>query len=133
MPLADRLATELEGLSRRSQYSTDADLIFAHPETENPLDGSTVLNRFKAALDLGWVREVRFHDLRHTFGTQMSGAGVPMPTLQEWMGHRELRTTEIYADYLPDDKRERDLIDKAFGVSDSRIESDIQVDVRRLN
>ena len=76
---------------------------------------------------------MRFHDLRHTFGTQMSGAGVPMPTLQEWMGHRELRTTEIYADYLPDDKRERDLIDKAFGVSDSRIESDIQVDVRRLN
>lgn len=125
VPLADRLATELEGLSRRSQYSTDADLVFAHPETGNPLDGSKVLKRFKAALGRAGVREVRFHDLRHTFGTQMAGAGVPMRTLQEWMGHRELRTTEIYADYFPDDKRERDLIDKAFGGSDSRIGSDL--------
>jgi hypothetical protein len=25
-----------------------------------------------------------------------------MRTLQEWMGHRNLATTEIYADYAPD-------------------------------
>ncbi len=25
-----------------------------------------------------------------------------MRTLQEWMGHRNLTTTEIYADYAPD-------------------------------
>jgi len=29
----------------------------------------------------------------------MAAAGVPMRTLQEWMGHRDLRTTLIYADY----------------------------------
>ena len=32
----------------------------------------------------------RFHDLRHTFGTRMAAAGVPMRTLQEWMGHRDI-------------------------------------------
>jgi hypothetical protein len=32
----------------------------------------------------------------------MAAAGVPMRTLQEWMGHRNLATTEIYADYAPD-------------------------------
>jgi integrase len=42
---------------------------------------------------------VRFHDLRHTFGTAMASDGVPMRTLQEWMGHRDLQTTLIYADY----------------------------------
>ena len=32
----------------------------------------------------------------------MAAAGVPMRTLQEWMGHRNLATTEIYADFAPD-------------------------------
>jgi integrase len=52
------------------------------------------------------VRKLRFHDLRHTFGTRMAAAGVPMRTLQEWMGHRDLKTTLIYADYAPDRSRE---------------------------
>jgi site-specific recombinase XerC len=45
---------------------------------------------------------ITFHSLRHTFGTRMAAASVPMRTLQEWMGHRNLATTEIYADYAPD-------------------------------
>ena len=35
-------------------------------------------------------------------------------TLQEWMGHRDLKTTQIYADYMPGE-REAQLIDAAFG------------------
>lgn len=55
----------------------------------------------------------RFHDLRHTFGTQMAAAGVPIRTLQEWMGHRDLATTQIYADYAPS-AREADMVAAAF-------------------
>ena len=43
----------------------------------------------------------RFHDLRHTFGTRMAAAGVPRRTLQEWMGHRDFKTTLIHADTCP--------------------------------
>jgi integrase len=75
-----------------------------------------VLKRFKAALRRGGAREVRFHDLRHTFGTRMAAAGVPMRTLQEWMGHRDFKTTLIYADYMPGE-READLVDRAFAAS----------------
>jgi integrase len=57
---------------------------------------------------------VRFHDLRHTFGTRMAAAGVPMRTLQEWMGHRDFKTTLIYADYMPG-QHEAVLVDAAFG------------------
>ena len=32
-------------------------------------------------------------------GTQVAAAGVPMRTLQEWLGHRDIKTTMIYADY----------------------------------
>ena len=54
-----------------------------------------------------------FHDLRHTFGTQMAAAGVPMRTLQEWMGHRDVSTTQIYADYAPN-PHEAELVEAAF-------------------
>jgi integrase len=56
----------------------------------------------------------RFHDLRHTFGTQMAAAGMPMRTLQELMGHADIATTQRYADYAPS-KREAEFIEAAFG------------------
>ncbi len=31
----------------------------------------------------------------------MAAAWVSMRTLQEWMGHRDLETTQRYADYAP--------------------------------
>jgi integrase len=83
IPLADRLAGELERHYRRSAYQTDEDLVFCHPERGTVLDHSELVKRFKKALTAAAVREVRFHDLRHTFGTRMAAAGVPMRTLQE--------------------------------------------------
>ena len=46
------------------------------------------------------MRPVRFHDLRHTFGTAIA-ARVPLRMLQEWMGHGDLKTTMIYLGYAP--------------------------------
>jgi integrase len=83
VPLADVLGGELDRLFQTTLYQRDADLVFCHPHSGRPLDRSRVLKRFKAALRRAGVRDVRFHDLRHTFGTRMAGAGVPMRTLQE--------------------------------------------------
>jgi Phage integrase family len=54
------------------------------------------------------------HDLRRTFGTRMAAAGVPLRTIQEWIGHRDFKTTLIYADYQPA-AEEAALVEKAFG------------------
>ncbi len=113
VPLADRVAGELELLFKSSAYQSDEELVFCHPHTGKPLDRSQVLKRFKKALTRAGVREARFHDLRHTFGTRMAAAGVPMRTLQEWMGHRDYKTTLIYADYAPA-ANEVDLVNAAF-------------------
>ena len=32
----------------------------------------------------------------------MAAAGAPLRPLQEWLGHKDHKTTEIYADYAPD-------------------------------
>ncbi|MGI8594033.1 MAG: tyrosine-type recombinase/integrase [Solirubrobacteraceae bacterium] len=114
VPLADRVGGALDRLYLASPFQADDDLVFAHPQTGKPIDRSKLLKRFKAALRRAGVREVRFHDLRHTFGTRMAGQGVPMRTLQEWMGHRDFKTTLIYADYAPS-ASEAVLIEAAFG------------------
>lgn len=113
VPLADRVARELELLSQASEFQGEEDLVFGHPHTGGPLDRSQVSKRFKSALKRAGVREVRFHDLRHTFGTRCAANGVAMRTIQEWMGHRDIKTTQIYADYAPD-ASELDLINAAF-------------------
>ena len=113
VPLASRVAAELELLSQHSRWKGDDDLVFAHSETGKPIDRSKLLKRFKAALRAGEAREVRFHDLRHTFGTRMAAQGVPMRVLQEMMGHRDFKTTLIYADYAPSE-REAEWVEEAF-------------------
>ena len=40
VPLADRLAGELDRLHRKTAYRTDDDLVFAHPRTGKPIDRS---------------------------------------------------------------------------------------------
>lgn len=113
MPLASRVAAELELLFQESARRHDDDLVFAHPATGKPIDRSKLLKRFKAALRHADVRAVRFHDLRHTFGTRMAAQGVPMRVLQEMMGHRDFKTTLIYADYAPSE-REAEWVEQAF-------------------
>jgi integrase len=77
------------------------------PEPVIPVAG------LKALAAAGLDPKHRFHDLRHTFGTRMAAAGVPMRTLQEWMGHADFATTLIYADYQPG-AHEAELVAAAF-------------------
>jgi site-specific recombinase XerD len=62
-----------------------------------------------AGLDQGFG----FHSLRHGYGTALAAQGVPMRTLQEWMGHKDIQTTQRYADYCPN-PGERDVVETAF-------------------
>jgi integrase len=113
-PLSTRVAAELTQLRHRSRFRHDDDLVFANPLTGGALDHASLLRRFKKALKAAGVRCVRFHDLRHTFGTRMAASpDVAMRQIQEWMGHRDYRTTLIYADYEPGED-ESGMVDRAF-------------------
>jgi integrase len=113
VPMIQRTAGELDRLFKTSHHQEDDDLVFGHPELGSVLDASKLRKRFKTALEDAGVRTVRFHDLRHTFGTQAAASGVPLRTLQEWMGHRDYKTTLIYADYAPR-AQERQMMERAF-------------------
>jgi integrase len=101
VPMPTRVMAALDAHHRRTLHRDD-ELVFGHPLLGVPLDRSRLLKRFKATCRrAGLGDRVRFHDLRHTFGTRMAAAGVPMRSLQEWMAHRDIKTTQIYADYAP--------------------------------
>ena len=59
------------------------------------------------------MRQVRFHDLRHTFATRLAAAGTPLRTIQEYLGHADAKTTQIYAHYAPSE-REVAMVNTAF-------------------
>jgi integrase len=113
VPMIERVGRELERHHRASAFQGDEDLVFPHPQTGHPLDASKIRKRFREALERVGLRSIRFHDLRHTFGTHCASAGVPLRTLQEWMGHRDYKTTLVYADYAPN-PHEADLLERAF-------------------
>jgi integrase len=115
VPLVDRVARELELHFQRSAYTGDDDLVFCHPHSGRPYDASKSRARFKEALKRAGLRPLRFHDLRHTYGTRMAAAGTPLRTLQGWMGHRDYKTTEIYADFAPDPTQGALWARRAFG------------------
>lgn len=113
VPLASRVVEALTDLRRRSAYAHDSELVFAHPESGHPLDRSKLIRRFKQATEQADVRRITFHELRHTFGTRMAASGVPLRTIQHWMGHADSKTTQVYAHYQPSDA-EAEVVDSAF-------------------
>ncbi len=114
VPLAPDVASALAQLGQRRDWVGDDDLVFAG-EAGSYLDGSALRRRYKAALAAGGLRPLRFHDMRHTFGTRMI-TKADIRRVQEWMGHADIQTTMRYLHYAP---RAEDaaLVAEAFAVA----------------
>jgi integrase len=128
VPMADRVARELDRYSKRTAYRADDDLVFAHPQTGSPLDRSKVTKRFKKACKDAGVRPVRFHDLRHTFATRLAASGQPLRMIQEFLGHADSKTTQIYAHYAPSE-HEVQMVNDAFAPASTGTAAEASSDV----
>jgi integrase len=84
--------------STLADYRSD-DLVFVGELGGFP-DGSALRRRFKRARDEAGLRPLRFHDLRHTFGSIAIRFADPRE-VQEWLGHADFTTTQIYMHYKP--------------------------------
>ena len=88
VPLAPLVAEALARPGQREYFTGEDDLVFPGL-VGGYLDASALSRRYRAALKRAELRPLRFHDLRHTFGTRMI-AKADIRRVQEWMGHAEV-------------------------------------------
>ncbi len=69
-----------------------------------PLPSRTVQWQFKRLLEQAKIENFRFHDLRHTCASWLAMANVPILTIKEVLGHKDVRMTLRYAHLSPDQK-----------------------------
>lgn len=99
VPMAPDVARALAELGQRVDWTGEDDLVFPG-EGGDYLAGSALRRRYASALKRAGLRQLRFHDLRHTFGTRMI-AQADIRRVQEWMGHADVQTTMRYLHYVP--------------------------------
>ncbi|MGH2989357.1 MAG: tyrosine-type recombinase/integrase, partial [Solirubrobacterales bacterium] len=99
VPLVDQAAAALDALSRRERWTGDDDLVFVNAVGDH-VERSTLRRRYVAALKRAGLKRLRFHDLRHTFGT-LAVQAFPLTDVKAYMGHADIATTMIYVHHVP--------------------------------
>jgi integrase len=99
VPMIDQVAVALDQLSRRNGWTGEEDLVFVNPTGEH-IEDSALRRRFYAALKAAGLKHIRFHDLRHSFGT-LAVQVFPLTDVKAYMGHADIATTMIYVHHVP--------------------------------
>lgn len=75
----------------------ESDYIYVN-DLGQPFKPNYVTQHFKLFLRNNGLREITFHELRHTCASLLLKSGVSMKDIQEWLGHSSYSTTaNIYA------------------------------------
>lgn len=99
VPMIPQLADVLAALKDRGHFTADSDFVFVN-ETGGFIDHYALRRRFYAALDRAKLRRIKFHDLRHVFGST-AVRGLDPYALQSYMGHQHYSTTQRYLHHKP--------------------------------
>ncbi|MBT3750845.1 MAG: tyrosine-type recombinase/integrase, partial [Bacteroidetes bacterium] len=94
----------LEALSvlNKRLGSTTKENDFIFPEYQSEKQRRQCRWQLQSMFEREKVRENRIalHTFRHTYAHQMLANGMPKEVLQTFLGHRSVRTTEIYANWV---------------------------------
>lgn len=98
IPINNTLRTILQGLTRR----LDIPYVFYDHSTGKPF--KEVRKSFASALKKAGIMDFHFHDLRHTFASQLVMSGIDITTVKDLLGHKSLTMTLRYAHLAPSHK-----------------------------
>jgi integrase/recombinase XerD len=103
---ADRIAifgkTARSLLRKYCRTYCPKDWLFKGSRQDMPLHKRCIENEFKAAVGkTGIKRHVHVHTLRHSFATHLLEAKCPLPAIQRFMGHRQIKSTLLYTHLTP--------------------------------
>jgi integrase len=104
IPIPDQASTALGRLQRRDEFVGLDDYVFVNRYGRR-IDGSALRRRFQRARDAAGLEPLRFHDLRHTYGSLLVAGGVDLVSVKAVMGHSRITTTERYLHARPADEQ----------------------------
>ena len=78
--------------------------IFLNPKTARPL--GSIKGSFKNAVKKSGLINFKFHDLRHTFASQLVMNGADLYVVQKLLGHASTNMTPRYAHLRPEQLKE---------------------------
>ncbi|MGB6681764.1 MAG: site-specific integrase, partial [Candidatus Bathyarchaeia archaeon] len=105
-PIVFNLLFALESQNGHSEY------VFTNPDTGKPY--TDISRAFNKACERAGIENLKFHDLRHTFGSRLART-TPLHIVMKLMGHASITTTQRYLHSQGDD--ERQAIDSLTGSS----------------
>jgi len=80
----------------------DSQYIFCNKDGESYGD---IKKSFLTSIKKSGIVDFHFHDLRHTFASQLVMSGVDLNTVRELLGHKSLEMTLRYSHLSPDHKK----------------------------
>jgi len=98
IPMNDLLLGALRRIPRR----LDSPYVFQRKSGEK---FNKMRTGFENAIKRAGLTHLRFHDLRHTFASHLVMGGVDIRTVQELLGHKDIRMTMRYSHLSPDHMR----------------------------
>ncbi|MBI5847208.1 MAG: site-specific integrase [Nitrospirae bacterium] len=98
IPINATLRNALQSMQRR----LDVKYVFFDPISGKPYQ--EVKKSFATALRRAKIQDFHFHDLRHTFASQLVMAGIDLVTVKELLGHADIKMTLRYAHLAPSHK-----------------------------
>jgi site-specific recombinase XerD len=86
VPMPNQAKAALERLLARADFTSPDDYVFVN-RYRRRIDPSALRRRYERARDAEHLEPLRFHDLRHTYGSLLVGAGVDLVSVKAAMGH----------------------------------------------
>jgi len=115
IPMAEPIAAilnernkELKMLKLKSgDHSFNKDNLVCVDQNGQMMNGNLFTQRFKALLKKYKLRDIRVHDLRHSFATEQLKSGASAESVRDLLGHSNIQTTlNIYRHVDLDEKRD---------------------------
>ena len=96
VPLCEKAITILQSRVPKIYNVNKRNLVFCK-SNGFPFSGDWVSKSFKKLIRAGGLSdEFHFHSIRHSTASSLAGLGVPVPVIQQILGHSNVQTTMIY-------------------------------------
>jgi integrase/recombinase XerD len=97
VPLPRPLLHRLRHYWKHERPDSPTAYLFVPPKGTAPLHETTLQKTFTAArTDASIEKHASIHTLRHSYATHLLESGISLRTIQHVLGHKSMRTTELY-------------------------------------